>query len=53
LVIEQDDGFDLTILDNSAMKIGRRTSGTVNPTIVIPPENKALAPNPATARPTI
>jgi hypothetical protein len=37
----------------AAMYIGRFTSGTVNPTIVMPPENKAEAPAPATARPTI
>jgi len=41
------------ILDNAAMKIGRFFKGTLKPTIVMPPENNALAPAPATARPTI
>jgi hypothetical protein len=41
------------ILERAAMKMGRFCKGTLKPTIVIPPENKALAPAPATARPTM
>jgi hypothetical protein len=41
------------MLDRAAMNMGRFISGTVKPTIVIPPENSADAPAPATARPTI
>jgi hypothetical protein len=41
------------ILEIEAMYSGRRFSGTVKPTIVIAPENNALAPAPATARPTM
>lgn len=41
------------MLESAAMKIGRFFNGTLNPTIVIPPENNALAPAPATARPTM
>lgn len=41
------------MLDNAAINMGRRISGTVKPTMVMPPENNALAPAPATARPTM
>lgn len=41
------------MLDMAAIYIGLFFSGTLNPTIVIPPENNAEAPAPATARPTI
>jgi hypothetical protein len=37
----------------AAIKMGLFFNGTVKPTIVILPENKAEAPAPATARPTI
>jgi hypothetical protein len=37
----------------AAMYIGLRAMGTLKPTIVIPPEKRADAPAPATARPTI
>lgn len=37
----------------AAMYIGRLDRGTLKPTIVMPPENKAEAPAPAIARPTI
>lgn len=41
------------IEDIAAIYIGLFASGTVNPTIVIPPEKMAEAPAPAIARPTI
>src|SRR4051794_6944298 len=41
------------MLDRAAMNMGRFMRGTVKPTIVMPPENRAEAPAPATARPTI
>lgn len=41
------------ILDIIAIKIGRLAKGTLTPMIVMLPENRALAPAPATARPTI
>jgi hypothetical protein len=41
------------MLDKAAMNIGRLIRGTVKPTIVMPPENNADAPAPATARPTM
>jgi hypothetical protein len=40
------------IEDNAAMYSGRFMSGTEKPTIVMPPENRADAPAPATALPT-
>jgi hypothetical protein len=33
--------------------MGRRRSGTVNPTMVIPPENSPAAPDPAMALPAM
>lgn len=41
------------MLDKAAIYIGLRRSGTDIPTMVIPPENKADAPPPATALPTM
>lgn len=41
------------MLDKAAMYIGRFIRGTVKPTMVIPPEKRADAPAPATARPTM
>ncbi len=41
------------IEEMAAMKMGLRSNGTVKPTIVMLPENKAEAPAPATARPII
>jgi hypothetical protein len=41
------------ILDKLAMYMGRLARGTEYPIMVIPPENNADAPAPATARPTM
>jgi hypothetical protein len=41
------------ILLIAAMNIGLLVNGTLKPMMVIPPENSALAPAPATARPTM
>jgi hypothetical protein len=41
------------MLDNAAMYIARFRNGAMNPMIVMPPEKRAAAPTPATARPTI
>jgi hypothetical protein len=41
------------MLDNAAIYNGRLRNGTANAMIVIPPENKPAAPDPATARPTM
>lgn len=41
------------MLDMAAMNIGLFFIGTLKPMIVMPPENSAEAPAPATARPTI
>lgn len=41
------------ILDSIAIYIALLLNGTENPTMVMPPENSAAAPAPATARPTI
>lgn len=41
------------MLDKDATYIGRFSNGTARAIIVIPPENSAEAPAPATALPTI
>jgi len=41
------------MLDSKAMYMARFRKGTENPTMVMPPEKRAAAPAPATARPTI
>jgi hypothetical protein len=41
------------ILDNRAIYMARFLKGTENPMMVIPPEKRAAAPAPATARPTM
>jgi hypothetical protein len=41
------------MLESAAMYNGRLRKGTENATIVIPPENKPAAPEPAIARPTM